>query len=86
MTAGFGVMFFGVAGVTVGSVRVMRGLLVIAGFVMPGSFTVMLGGVLVMFGRLVMMMFDAFVIAHVVSPGLSCKFSCKTHRRFTQAA
>jgi hypothetical protein len=44
---------------------VMRGLLVIAGFVMLGGFAVMLGGVLVMFGGL-LMMFDG-VLAHVRS-------------------
>ena len=67
VTAGFGVMLLGVAGMAVSGVGVMRGLLVIAGFVMLGGFAVMLGGVLVMFGGLVMMV-DG-VLAHVLSRG-----------------
>ena len=65
MTARLDVMMFGVAGVTVGGVGVMRRLFMIAGFVMPGSFAVMLRSVLVMFGGLVMML-DVGVFAHVV--------------------
>jgi hypothetical protein len=65
MTARLGMVFFGVAGMTMRAVGVMRGLLVIAGFVMFGGFAVMLGGVLVMFGGLVVMV-DG-VLAHVRS-------------------
>jgi hypothetical protein len=67
MTARLSMMFFSVAGMAMGAVSVMRGLLVIAGFVMLGGFAVMLGGVLVMFGGLVMMV-DG-VLAHVLSRG-----------------
>jgi hypothetical protein len=66
MTAGLGVVFFGVAGMAMRAVGVMRGLVVIAGFVALGGFAVMLGGLLVMFGSLVMM-FDS-VLAHVALP------------------
>jgi hypothetical protein len=45
---------------------VVRGLVVIAGFVMPGGFAVMLGRVFVVFGGLVMMV-DG-VVAHVSLP------------------
>jgi hypothetical protein len=65
MTARLGMVFFSVAGMAMRAVGVMRGLLVIAGFVMLGGFAVMLGGVLVMFGGL-LMMFDG-VLAHVRS-------------------
>ena len=65
MAARLGMVFFGVAGVTVRAVGMMRGLLVIAGFMVLGGFTVMLGGVLVMFGGLVVMV-DG-VLAHVLS-------------------
>lgn len=70
MTAGFGVVMLGVAGVAMGAVGVMGRLFVIAGFMMLGSFAVMLRGMLVVFGRLVMML-DACVVAHVSSPGLA---------------
>ena len=70
MTAGFGVMMLGVAGVAMRAVGVMRRLFVIAGFMMPGGFAVVLRGMLVMFGRFVMML-DACVVAHVSSPGLA---------------
>lgn len=66
MTARLGVMFFGVAGMAVGAVSVVRRLFVIAGFVVFGGFTMMLGGMLVMFGGLVVM-FDG-VFAHVCAP------------------
>ena len=68
MTAGLDMVMFGMAGMAVGAVGVVRRLFVIAGFVMLGGFAMMLGGVLVMFGGLVMM-FDAFVVAHDCSPG-----------------
>jgi hypothetical protein len=67
VAAGFGVMFFGMAGVAVGGVGVMRGLFVIAGFVMLGGFAVMLRRVLVVFGGLVMVL-DACVVAHGALP------------------
>jgi hypothetical protein len=69
MTARFGMMFFGVAGVAVGAVGVVRGLFVIAGLVVFGGFAVMLGGMLVMFGGLVMMLDGVF--AHVCAPDFS---------------
>lgn len=68
MTARLGMVFFGVAGVAVGAVGVVRGLFVIAGFVVPGGFTVMLRGMLVMFSGLVVM-FDG-VFAHVCAPAV----------------
>ena len=61
-------MMFGMAGMAMGAVGVMRRLVVIAGFVMLGGFAVMLRGLLVMFGSL-LMMFYALVVAHVFSPG-----------------
>ena len=60
VTARLDMMMFGVAGVAVGGVGVMRGLLVIAGFVVLGGFAMMLGGVFVMLGGLVMVL-DAHV-------------------------
>jgi hypothetical protein len=68
MTACLDVMMFGMAGMTVGAVGVVRRLLVIAGLMMLGGFTMVLGCVLVMFGSLVMVL-DACVVAHVFSPG-----------------
>jgi hypothetical protein len=73
MTACLGVMFFGVAGMAVGAVSVVRRLFVIAGFVVLGGFAVMLRGMLVVLGGLVMVVFDAFVVAHVRSPGWQCE-------------
>jgi hypothetical protein len=67
MTAGLDKMMFGVAGVAVSAVGVVRGLVVIAGLMMPGGFAVMLGSVFVMFGGLVMVL-DAFMLAHAVLP------------------
>jgi hypothetical protein len=68
MTAGLDMMMFGMAGMTVGTLGVVRRLLVIAGLMMPGGFAMVLGCVLVVFGRLVMMV-NACVVAHVFSPG-----------------
>jgi hypothetical protein len=68
MTTGFDVMMFGVAGMAVGAVGVVRRLFVIAGLMMLGGFAVMLRRVLVMFGGLVMVL-DACVVAHDFSPG-----------------
>jgi hypothetical protein len=59
MTAGFGMMLFGVAGMTMRAVGVVRRLLVIAGFVMLGG--------------LVMVVLDACVVAHIRSPGWQCE-------------
>jgi hypothetical protein len=58
MPAGLDMMMFGMAGVTVRGMRVMRRLLVIAGLVVLGGFAVMLGGVFVML-RSLMMVLDA---------------------------
>ena len=69
MAACFRVMFFGVAGMTVGAVSMVRRLLVLASFVILGGFAMMLRCVLVMFRGLVVML-DACVAAHVCSPGL----------------
>jgi hypothetical protein len=80
VTAGLDVMMFGVAGVPVGAVGMMRGLFVIAGVMMLGGFAMMLRGVLVVFGGLVMM-FYAFVVAHISLPVRQCE---KTRDRFTQ--
>jgi len=80
MTAGLGMMLFGVAGMTVSAVGVVRRLFVIAGFMVLGGFAVMLGGMLVMLGGLVMVMLDACVVAHISSPG----GNVKTRGRFTQ--
>ena len=79
MAAGLGVMFFGVAGMAVGGVSVVRRLVVIAGFVMPGGFAVMLRRVLVMLGGLVMVL-DACVVAHGVLP-VHLKSTRSTQRR-----
>jgi hypothetical protein len=67
VTAGFGVMLFGMAGVAVGGVGVVRRLFVIAGVMMLGGFAMMLRRMLVMFGGLVMVL-DACVIAHGALP------------------
>jgi hypothetical protein len=71
MTAGFGMMFFGVAGMAMGAVGVVRGLFVIAGFVVLGGFAMMLRSMLVMFGCLVMMVLDACLVVHIRSPGMA---------------
>jgi hypothetical protein len=69
MTAGFGMMFFGVAGVAVSAVGVVRGLFVIAGLVVLGGFAVMPGGMLMVFGGFMMMLDGVF--AHVCAPDSS---------------
>ena len=79
MTAGLGMMLFGVAGMTVSAVGVVRRLFVIAGFVVFGGFTVVLGSMLVMFGGLGVML-DVGVVTHRALPGYSSKSV-----RFTQA-
>jgi hypothetical protein len=55
MLGGFGVMMFGLKSVAVGSVRVMRGLHVIASFVMFCGFMMMLRRVFVVFRSLLVM-------------------------------
>ena len=72
MTAGLDMMMLGVAGVPMRAVCMMSRLFVIAGFMMLGSFAVVLGGMLVVFGSL-MMVIDACVVAHSRSPGLAIK-------------
>jgi hypothetical protein len=66
VTAGLGMMLFGVAGMAMRAVGVVGGLLVVAGFMMPAGFAVMLGRVLVVFGGLVVML-DG-MLAHVSLP------------------
>ena len=68
MAAGFDMMMFGVTGVAMRAVGVVRGLFVIAGFMMLGGFAVMLRCMLVMFGSLVMVLY-VLVLAHDFSPG-----------------
>ena len=72
MTAGLDVMVFGVAGMTVGGMGVVRRLLMIAGFVVFGGFTVVLGSMLVMFGGLGVML-DVGVVTHRALPGYGSK-------------
>jgi hypothetical protein len=67
VTARLGVVMFGVAGMTVRGVGVVRRLFVIAGLVMLGGLAVMLGGMLVMLGGLVVVI-DVGVFAHVALP------------------
>ncbi len=67
MTACLVMMMFGMAGVAMGAVGVMRRLLVIAGFMMPGGFAVMPGCMFVVFGSLFVVL-DAFVVAHIFLP------------------
>jgi hypothetical protein len=67
VTARLDMMMFGVGGVTVGRVGVMRRFFMIAGFMMLSGLAVMVGGMLVMFGGLVMML-DMGVFTHVALP------------------
>jgi hypothetical protein len=67
MAARLDMMMFGVAGVPVRGMGMMRRLFVIAGFVVLGGFAVMPGRVLVMFGRLVMML-HALMVVHISLP------------------
>jgi hypothetical protein len=78
MTAGFDMMVFGMAGMAMGAVGVMRRLFVIAGFMMLGGFAVMLRRMFVVFGGLVMML-DACVFAHGALP-----VGCEKSAWFTQ--
>lgn len=66
MFPGFLGMMGGVQGVPMCDVRVMRGCLMVAGFMMRCGFAVMLGGVLVML-RSLQMMFATFV-SHACLP------------------
>jgi hypothetical protein len=77
MAAGLGMMFLGVAGVPVGAMGVVRRLLVIAGLMVLGGFTVVLRCLLVVFGGLVMVL-DACVVSHIFSPG-SVRKVCKIY-------
>jgi uncharacterized membrane protein len=79
MTAGFDVVMFGVAGMAVGAVGVVRRFFVIASIMMLGGFAMMLGCVLVVFGGLVMVL-NACMVAHVSLPVRHVK----TRRRCTQ--
>jgi hypothetical protein len=67
MTARLDVMMLGVAGMAMRGVGMVRGLLMIAGFIVLRGFAVMLRGMLVMLGGLVMML-DTLVLAHVSLP------------------
>jgi hypothetical protein len=69
MAAGFGMMMFGVAGVAVRAVRMVRRLFMITGFMMFGGFVMVLRGMLVVFGGFAMVL-NACVVAHIRSPGL----------------
>jgi hypothetical protein len=80
VAAGLGVVLFRVAGVAMGTVGMMRRLLMIAGFVMLGGFAMMFRRMLVVFGGLVMVL-NACVVAHVSLPVRDVK----TRRRCTQA-
>jgi hypothetical protein len=68
MAAGFGMMMFGMAGVTVRAMSMVSGLFVMASFMMLGSFAMVSCGMLVMFGSLVVMMLGACVFAHAYPP------------------
>jgi hypothetical protein len=63
MTARLDVMVFGVAGVTVGAVGVVRRFFMIACLVMLGGFAMVLCRMFMVLSRLVVML-DAFVVAH----------------------
>ncbi len=80
MAAGLGMMFFGVAGVPVGAMGVVRCLLVIAGLMVLGGFAVVLRCLLVVFGGLVMVL-DACVVSHISLP-----VQCERSTRSTQVA
>jgi len=67
MPARLDVMMFGVAGMAMGGVGVMRRLLVIAGFMLLGGLAVMLGRMLMVLGRLVVML-HALMGAHISLP------------------
>ena len=80
MAAGLGMMFLGMAGMAMGAVGVVRGLVVIAGLMVPGGFAVVLRCLLVVFGGLVMVL-DACVVSHISLP-----VRCETSARSTRVA
>ena len=80
MPARLGVVMLGMAGVTMGAVRVMRRLVVIAGFVVLGGFAVMTRRVFVMLSCLVMML-NACVVAHGDLPVWRMKSTILTQPR-----
>ena len=80
MPARLGVVMLGMAGVTMGAVRVMRRLVVIAGFVVLGRFAVMTRRVFVMLSCLVMML-NACVVAHRDLPVWRMKSTILTQPR-----
>jgi hypothetical protein len=80
MTAGLDMMMFGMAGMAVGAVGVVRRFFVIAGFMMFRRFAMMLRGVFVMFSGLVMMRY-ACVIAHNALPDCSCENATPVYAR-----
>jgi hypothetical protein len=80
MAAGLGMMFLGVAGMSVGAMGVVRRLLVIAGLMVPGGFAVVLRCLLVVLGGLVMVL-DACVVSHNSLP-----VQCEGSARSTQVA
>ena len=68
MTAGLDMMVFGVAGVAMRGMGMVRGLFVIACAMMFGGFAMMFRSMFVMFGGLVMVI-NACMVAHICSPG-----------------
>jgi hypothetical protein len=65
--ARLGMMMFGMAGVSVGDVGMMRRLLMITGRVVLRRFTMVVGRLLVML-RSLLMVLSALVLAHFVLP------------------
>ena len=70
--ARLGMMMFGMAGMSMSGVSVMRRLLVIAGLMVLCRFMVVLGGLLVMLGGLLMVLSS---LVHVSSRSDSCRYS-----------
>jgi hypothetical protein len=67
ITARLGMVFFGMAGMAMGAVGVVRRFFVIAGLMVLGGLAVMPRRMLVVFGRLSMEL-NAFVVAHLALP------------------
>ena len=67
VTARLMMMMLGMAGMAMRGMGMMRGLLMIAAFVVLGGLTMMLRRMLVMLGGLVMML-DTLVLAHISLP------------------
>ena len=80
MPAGLGMVMLGMAGMAMGTVGVVRRLLVVAGFVVLGRFAVMMRCVLVMVCCLVVML-NACVVAHGDLPMWRMKFATLTQQR-----